>query len=205
MKSKNPLPKVPIDITTQPNIFDETYYDHFLKSSTETSTIEYDVGTTEEVTTSGDYESEFLNYNFTDFNDTDVFNVSADRPIAHDTVAGNRLENGTNFMVDVEELFVTNLNGSLGSVRFKRNVPVPVQFKREGRGTILVTCSNIGGFTSSRERWWYIAIANCGSGKGLDITYKFRMTNGPAGDFWHEHFSADEMCKYLQRILNGNK
>jgi uncharacterized protein YqcC (DUF446 family) len=22
------------------------------------------------------------------------------------------------------------------------------------------------------------------------------MTNGPRGDFWHEHFSADEMCKY---------
>lgn len=63
-----------------------------------------------------------------------------------------------------------------------------------------MSCRNIGGFTSSRERWWYIAIANCGSQKGLDVRYKFRMTNGPPGDFWHEHFSADEMCKYSEKL-----
>ncbi|EAA00571.4 AGAP012225-PA, partial [Anopheles gambiae str. PEST] len=65
---------------------------------------------------------------------------------------------------------------------------------------LIVSCSNFGSFTSSRERWWYIAIANCdGAGRGLDVKYRFRMTNGPPGDFWHEHFSADEM--YIPPIL----
>lgn len=45
------------------------------------------------------------------------------------------------------------------------------------------------------SRWWYIAVSNCGSSKGLDVVYRFKMTNGETGDFWHEHFSADEMCK----------
>lgn len=51
-------------------------------------------------------------------------------------------------------------------------------------------------WSSSIFRWWYIAISNCGSNKGLDVWYKFRMTNGAPGDFWNEHFSADEMCEY---------
>ncbi|XP_055374495.1 transmembrane protein 145-like [Condylostylus longicornis] len=62
-----------------------------------------------------------------------------------------------------------------------------------------VTCNSSGGFLSARNRWWYIAISNCGSKYGIDIKYKFRMTNGPQGDFWHEHFSADEM--YISPIL----
>lgn len=69
------------------------------------------------------------------------------------------------------------------------------------KSKLIVVCHNVGGFTSSRERWWYIAIGNCGSQKGIDIKYKFRMTNGPPGDFWHEHFSADEMCKIYIEIL----
>lgn len=40
-------------------------------------------------------------------------------------------------------------------------------------------------------------IANCGANRGIDVRFKFRMTNGPTGDFWHEHFSADEMCKKI--------
>lgn len=103
----------------------------------------------------------------------------------------NGLENGTEFQEEVEELFEGN------GTRVRRSL-----FGKEKRGSIYVTCRNIGGFTSSRERWWYIAISNCGSGKGLDIKYKFTMTNGPPGDFWHEHFSADEMCKFLQSFKN---
>lgn len=95
------------------------------------------------------------------------------------------------------------------------------------RETYTVRCHNAGTFISSRERWWvffggllgflelypsylngscfsprlprwYIAIANCGSDKGLDVTYRFKMTNGNPGEFWHEHFSADERCKSSQ-------
>nr|XP_032525823.1 transmembrane protein 145-like [Danaus plexippus plexippus] len=63
----------------------------------------------------------------------------------------------------------------------------------------IVTCRNSRRFRSARERWWFIAISNCGSPKGLDVRYKFLMTNGPSGDFWHEHFSADEF--YVLPIL----
>lgn len=108
---------------------------------------------------------------------------------------GNRLENDTSFRDDVEELFSGGGSGGESStephVRMRRSNGL---WSRENTGTIIVSCSNAGGFTSSRERWWYIAIANCGSDKGIDIKYRFRMTNGPPGDFWHEHFSADEMC-----------
>uniref|UniRef100_A0A8W7PGF6 GPR180-like N-terminal domain-containing protein n=1 Tax=Anopheles coluzzii TaxID=1518534 RepID=A0A8W7PGF6_ANOCL len=59
---------------------------------------------------------------------------------------------------------------------------------------LIVSCSIFGSFTSSRERWWYIAITNCdGAGRGLHVKYRFRITNGPPGDFWHKHFSADDI------------
>lgn len=107
------------------------------------------------------------------------------------------LDNSTFFKVDVEEIFS---NKDENTTRRKREIPsYPKLFESERKGTIIVTCHNLGGFTSSRERWWYIAVANCGSNKGLDVHYKFRMTNGPPGDFWHEHFSADET--YIPPIL----
>ncbi|GBP42976.1 Transmembrane protein 145 [Eumeta japonica] len=59
----------------------------------------------------------------------------------------------------------------------------------------VVRCHNARRFRSARERWWFIAISNCDSDKGLDVKYKFLMTNGPEGDFWHQHFSADEFSK----------
>lgn len=209
LKAKNPNAKPPLDIVTPapPATADPTYFDHFLKATTDMFTATSTNGYEDMENSTGDsnrdsgseFDSEFENFNFTGFNETDVFNVSAagssglmGDPLFHDTGYRNRLENGTDFMIDVEQLF--DGGDAVASVRMRRHLPMPVNFKREGKGTILVTCSNIGGFTSSRERWWYIAIANCGSGKGLDITYRFRMTNGPPGDFWHEHFSADEMC-----------
>lgn len=196
-----------------------SYYDHFLTTG---STVQPLVGDLNATTTTSDdgyhnssnsenesalpFDNAWLNvesladvYNFTGYNETEVFNASA-----ADVVGGPRhggsLENGIEhdavYRGDVEQMF----DGGT-TVRMRRSLATPMQFKREGVGTVTVTCNNIGGFTSSRERWWYIAIANCGSRKGLDLKYKFRLTNGPPGDFWHEHFSADEMCKFLCRIL----
>ncbi|XP_069972983.1 transmembrane protein 145 [Penaeus vannamei] len=51
-------------------------------------------------------------------------------------------------------------------------------------------CKGSRSFRSVRERWWFIAISNCDSTQGLELRYRFTMTNGY--DYWHKHFSADE-------------
>jgi hypothetical protein len=39
--------------------------------------------------------------------------------------------------------------------------------------------------------------------QGLNMQYKFLMTNGPPGDYWHEHFSADEFCEWVVYSVHG--
>lgn len=189
--SKNINPKPPLDISTPKPLpeHDSTYFDQFIKTTTEPVTY------SDQINSTYDFGSELFNY--TDYNATDIFNSSdfVKIPYSHDMAFENDLENGTEFINDVEELFAST-NDDDSDNRMRRDVGLN-GFKKENRGTVMVTCSNVGGFTSSRERWWYIAIANCRSNKGLDIKYRFRMTNGPFGDFWHEHFSADEMCTYF--------
>lgn len=70
--------------------------------------------------------------------------------------------------------------------------PYPTARSKSNR---IVYCHNARKFQSSRERWWFIAISNCNSTKGIHLRYNILMTNGPPGDYWHEHFSADEFCK----------
>ncbi|CAH0549265.1 unnamed protein product [Brassicogethes aeneus] len=72
----------------------------------------------------------------------------------------------------------------------------PIKNLRIGR---IVVCHNARRFRSSRERWWYMAISNCNATKGIHVKYKILMTNGPPGDYWHEHFSADEF--YILPVL----
>ncbi|XP_059482312.1 transmembrane protein 145 [Neocloeon triangulifer] len=62
-----------------------------------------------------------------------------------------------------------------------------------------ITCVNERRFRSARERWWFLAISNCNTTKGLRLQYKFQMTNGPPEDYWRHHFSADEF--YILPLL----
>ena len=163
---------------------DSTYFDKFLKSPTEMPTPMDDQNSsftysTEENFTFTDVDIE--NFNFTDSDyKTLIYDQSSQ---------DNNLENTTEYRADVEEMFENdNLN------RTKRQA-LPRFFDQNKKQTIIVSCHNTGTFTSARQRWWYIVLANCGSNKGIDVKFKFKMTNGPPGDFWHEHFSADEMCK----------
>lgn len=164
------------------------------------------------------------------FNASAFFDLSiVDRyPIVfqHDEGFENELENTTDFKQDVEELFTvmntadaeqmdkhkriedndgdadTDIDGMEQQQRARRSDRLHSGLFPPTRESIRVKCHNAGKFFSSRERWWYIAIANCGSEKGLDVTYRFKMTNGGPGDFWHEHFSADEMCNDTKLIYS---
>lgn len=187
---------------------DSSYYEQFLKSTTTASgytttpTVTSNPFSTTEL--SGEFEGSGSSaYEAVSLEtEADVFNATADEffLLARDNndglLNGNWLENDTSFKDEVEELF--SESSTENNVRVRRSVPL---LGRENTGTIIVSCSNAGGFTSVRERWWYIAVGNCGSDKGIDIKYRFRMTNGPPGDFWHEHFSADEMCKFSSSRL----
>lgn len=175
-----------------------TEFDRFL----ETTTVQSMQSDTSEIE---DFNSAM---NSTGFNETDVFNVSnamgggkshngGGLQFKHDIMPfENELENTTAFRVDVEEMFQ-----KLDSRRPIREIePLssrPEQLtpllRRSTREKLLVHCHSAGTFLSARERWWYIAVSNCGSDKGLDLTYRFKMTNGQPGDFWSEHYSADEM------------
>lgn len=59
----------------------------------------------------------------------------------------------------------------------------------------IIRCSSYRRFRSSRPRWWFIALADCSSKTGINVSYWISLTNGPHGNFWKEHFSADEFCK----------
>lgn len=59
----------------------------------------------------------------------------------------------------------------------------------------IVRCESQRRFISARPRWWFIALADCSSKTGLNVTYWISLTNAPIGTFWKEHFSADEFCK----------
>lgn len=137
-------------------------------------------------------------------NETEVFNATSNHGrngggiyFKHDMGLENELENTTEYKMDVEELFEPStkndhLDDKAKASRQRREIS-PWKFPQTGtRETYIVKCHSTGTFVSARQRWWFIAISNCNSNKGLDVKYKFKMTNGKTGDFWHEHFSADE-------------
>ncbi|XP_053659641.1 transmembrane protein 145-like [Anopheles marshallii] len=168
---------------------DAQYYDQFLKTSTTEPEFAFEETTGGNGTEDPPYEILLTS-------------SSSIQGFVGDNGEVNLLENSTDYRLLVEQLF-PGVDVAVGEqterptngTRLRRAAPTG---RYETR--LIVSCSNFGSFTSSRERWWYIAVANCdGAGKGLDVKYRFRMTNGPPGDFWHEHFSADEM--YIPPIL----
>lgn len=173
--------------TRNPNEdIDSTYFDKFIKSTTEmplSTTDDPFSSTTEELQNFTEVDIE----NFNSTSDSDFKTLVFDQ-----NSQDNNLENTTEYRNDVEEMFE---NTHEGANRTKRQV-FPRNYDRERR-QLIISCHNTGGFTSARNRWWYIAIANCNSKKGIDVRYRFKMTNGVIGDFWHEHFSADEMRKKI--------
>ncbi|CAG4949525.1 unnamed protein product [Parnassius apollo] len=130
-----------------------------------------------------------------------------------ETIGPNEDDGLSENLKDVEILFNNNTSGHKIKrstfelyERFRRrrlnsgaNLGGLGTVKNGGTEKLIVSCHNSRRFRSARERWWFIAISNCESSKGLDVRYKFLMTNGPDGDFWREHFSADEF--YVLPIL----
>lgn len=75
------------------------------------------------------------------------------------------------------------------------NTSMPLSSGCEQSDDGIVRCDSQRRFISRQPRWWFIALADCSSTRGLNVTYWMSLTNAPAGTFWKEHFSADEFCK----------
>ncbi|KAG6459562.1 hypothetical protein O3G_MSEX011452 [Manduca sexta] len=200
----NPFLKSKNNTTKSEAPHDPLYYDQFLKTTAKPkSTTIHTKSTTARINTTAWYEllpTDDLNFT-TAFPEDELWEHIGPE------VSLNKSEN----LKDVEILFENNKNGQ----RIKRsNFELIERYRRrrlnsESHGSngrrsekmekLLVSCHNTRRFRSARERWWFIAISNCDSPKGLEIKYKFLMTNAPDGDFWHTHFSADEF--YVLPIL----
>lgn len=189
------------------NVTTETIFDKYLHRTTVIPKDEPDSHSSDN-TTEDTLDNDFSSDTMDKFNETEVFNATSGGNyrnggglyFKHDIGLENVLENTTDYKKDVEELFEPpkrmehSGEDDIETTRHRRSNPSNYH---PTRTTYIVRCHNAGSFISSRERWWFIAIANCGNGKGLDVKYRFKMTNGETGDFWHEHFSADERRKLL--------
>ncbi|XP_017786554.1 PREDICTED: transmembrane protein 145-like [Nicrophorus vespilloides] len=98
--------------------------------------------------------------------------------------------------IDYEKMNYDNESTSVPTEITTTKAPIK---KRATGGGRTIMCRNSRRFRSARERWWFIAISNCNASKGIHIKYRILMTNGPPGDYWHEHFSADEF--YVLPVL----
>lgn len=128
-----------------PQDFDSTYFDQFLKSTTQ-------IPQSSTQSTSLDLTSTtFSIENFTDVDIEDFNSTSPDfKTMSFDQeTQDNNLENTTDFRADVEEMFDEVEN--TGSNRTKRQA-----FMGDRKQAIFVSCHNAGGFTSARQRWWYM-------------------------------------------------
>ncbi|CAG4967306.1 unnamed protein product [Colias eurytheme] len=204
-KSTSPKPKAKTTAKpkTNPNKndlpSDPAYYDQFLKTTITPTKSTMDV-TTKSTNSTTWYELI-----------PDDFNATTEIPENElwENIGPEKNSSLSENLKDVEILFDNNYNHS--GHKIKRSIELYERYRRRRLNSesyqngfseterMIVSCHNSRRFRSARERWWFIAISNCDSPKGLDVRYKFLMTNGPDGDFWHKHFSADEF--YVLPIL----
>uniref|UniRef100_A0A0N4ZAY0 GpcrRhopsn4 domain-containing protein n=1 Tax=Parastrongyloides trichosuri TaxID=131310 RepID=A0A0N4ZAY0_PARTI len=62
-------------------------------------------------------------------------------------------------------------------------------------------CSGSKKFISARPRWWYFAIGNCNSTRGLYLEYSLLMVNSDNPTSWFYHFSFDEFYILITDIV----
>ncbi|XP_038219824.1 transmembrane protein 145-like [Zerene cesonia] len=204
-KSTSPKPTVKTTVKPKNNPnkndlpSDPAYYDQFLKTTTTPTK------STMDVTTKSTNSTTWYELIPDDFNATTV--IPEDE--LWENIGPVKNTSLTETLKDVEILFDNNYNHS--GHKIKRSIELYERYRRRRLNSesyqsgfseterMIVSCHNSRRFRSARERWWFIAISNCDSPKGLDVRYKFLMTNGPDGDFWHKHFSADEF--YVLPIL----
>lgn len=144
-----PTTQKPTQSSSKKSPEDSSYFDQFLKttisnsqSSTESSL--NDISSTTFGT------GNFTDVDIEDFNTT----VSGFRTMVFDQeTQDNNLENTTDFKLDVEEMFDDVEN--TGSNRTKRQI-FTRSYENDRKQVIYVSCHNAGGFTSARQRWWYM-------------------------------------------------
>jgi hypothetical protein len=111
--------------------------------------------------------------------------IPSDSPLEKDTIP--TLSNDTSLQSKTRESNPLNRN------------------RAQDRATTVIFCKANRTFASQRERWWYIALANCDSRKGLRLKYRIVMTNDMTHGSWIKHFSADQLCKLNPWNWTGKK
>lgn len=211
--SLKPKPRVDPNVPSNPNhtTQDPSYFDQFLVTEDMT-----DSATTEEMDLTGDTVTKSTIDNQTE---SDVEFIEG---YEHNIYTTRGTFNESDIDNDVENLFDPTSQSDNSRIRKKKSTwekvrsskfnPLPprpqIPHAVKGgasKGRLIISCHNSRRFRSVRERWWFIAVSNCANSKGLDIKYRFLMTNGPPGDYWHEHFSADEFCtQFPFSLFNKN-
>lgn len=165
MPSSMSATQKPTQATQRKSPEDSTYFDQFLKSTTQitphsssTPFSSIDLGST----TFG-FEN-FTEFDVEDFNST---NISFKTMVYDQETKDNNLENTTEYRSFVEEMFESS-----DSNRTKRQVPYKFS-ESEGKQTIFVSCHNAGGFKSARQRYVFVYSIHL----LLDIIYAYTFNS----------------------------
>uniref|UniRef100_A0A7E4UQ99 GpcrRhopsn4 domain-containing protein n=1 Tax=Panagrellus redivivus TaxID=6233 RepID=A0A7E4UQ99_PANRE len=92
-----------------------------------------------------------------------------------------------------KERIIDPLNNQIMSLSPLAHFSDPAQcVEYEKRNQTWYNCTGSRSFFSMRPRWWFMAIGNCDSLKGLYLEYRLLMTNAAPNDRLFYHFSFDE-------------